>query len=143
MARQNFMFWPFFLILKFYFSHMSVKYGIDIPYNCKIGPGLYIGHYGGIIVNQDVVIGKNCNINHGATIGVAYGGKYPGCPKIGNNVFIGAGCKVFGGIEVGDDAAIGANCVVTQSVPPLGIIVGVPGKVISLKGSGAYVVNTI
>lgn len=46
---------------------------------------------------------------------------------------MGAGCKVFGGIEVGDDAAIGANCVFTKSVPPMGVMDSVPGKVVFIK----------
>ena len=143
MTRSNAMLWPIFFVLRWYRARLSIKYGIDIPYHTSIGPGLYIGHYGGIIVNQEVVIGNNCNINHGVTLGVAYGGRYPGCPRIGHNVFFGAGCKVFGGIEIGDHAAVGANCVVTKPVPDSAVVVGVPGKVISYKGSGAYVIDTI
>ncbi len=142
-TRQIPIFWPLFLLLKWYYAHLSVKYGIDIPYDTIIGHGLFIGHYGGIVINQNVIFGKNCNLNHGVTIGIAYGGKYPGCPKIGNNVFFGAGCKAFGAIQIGDNVAIGANCVVTKDIPNNAVVVGIPGNVISFKGSGAYVVDTI
>ena len=128
-------FWPLFLLLKWYYAHLTVKYGIDIPYDTLIGNGLFVGHYGGIVINQNVIIGKNCNLNHGV--------KYPGCPKIGNNVFFGAGCKAFGAIQIGDNVAIGANCVVTRNIPDNAVVVGIPGNVISYKGSGAYVVDTI
>jgi len=132
---------PFFVLTRFIYGRMQMRYGLNIPYSMSIGPGLLIGHYGGVVVNQDVKIGKNCNLNHGVTLGVAYGGKSPGCPVIGDNVFLGAGCKVFGGIRLGDDVAVGANCVVTKSVPDFSVVGGVPGKIISKKGSAAYVVN--
>ncbi|GAB6144244.1 serine O-acetyltransferase [Desulfocicer niacini] len=134
---------PLFVFARLIHGRLKIKYGIDIPYNTSIGTGLYIGHYGGIVVNQEVVLGKNCNINHGVTIGISFGGKSPGCPRIGDNVFFGAGCKVFGRITLGDDVAVGANCVVTRSVPDHGVVVGIPGKVISYNGSAHYVVNRV
>jgi serine O-acetyltransferase len=118
------------------------RFGIDIPYNTTIGPGLYIGHYGGIVVNHQAVLGRNCNLNHGVTIGVTYGGKTPGVPRIGDNVYIGPGSFVIGGIEVGNNVAIGANTVLTRSVPDDAVVASAPGEVISDKGSYAYVVNT-
>jgi serine O-acetyltransferase len=118
------------------------KFGISIPYNTDIGPGFYIGHFGGIVVNSEAAIGKNCNINPAVTIGTTYGGKYPGTPRILNNVYLGPGSKIIGGITIGNNAAIGANCVVTESIPDNAVAVGVPGKVFSLKGSANYIINT-
>lgn len=94
------------------------------------------------MVNSEAVIGKNCNINHGVTIGTTYGGKYPGTPKILDNVYLGPGSKIIGGITIGNSAAIGANCVVTESIPDNAVAVGIPGKVVSFKGSLNYIVNT-
>jgi serine O-acetyltransferase len=122
--------------------HYQIKYGISIPYNADIGPGLYIGHYGGIFVHYETKIGTNCNINNGVTIGATYGGKHPGVPRIGNNVYLGPGSKVIGGINVGNNVAIGANCVVTTNIPDDAVVVGVPGKIISYRGACNYVVNT-
>jgi serine O-acetyltransferase len=122
--------------------HCGVKYGISIPYNTRIGPGIYIGHYGGIVVNDGVVIGSDCNINHEVTIGVKYGGKNPGVPIIGDRVYLGPGCKVIGGVRLGNDVAIGANAVVVDSVPDSAVAVGIPAKVVSHRGSSVYVVNT-
>ncbi|MDH4202552.1 MAG: serine O-acetyltransferase [Phycisphaerae bacterium] len=118
------------------------KYGITIPFDTQIGSGFYIGHFGQIVVNRNAVIGKNCNISQGVTIGVANRGDRKGCPTIGDNVYIGPGAKLFGNINVGNNVAIGANCVVTKDIPDDAVVVGVPGRVISNKGSSGYVNNT-
>jgi serine O-acetyltransferase len=134
---------PFYVICRVLLNHYQFKYGISIPYNTEIGPGFYIGHFGGIIVNSEAKIGRNCNINHEVTIGAAYGGKYPGVPVIMDNVYIGPGSKIIGGITLGNHSAVGANCVVTKPVPDYSVVVGIPGEVVSTKGSGEYVVNTV
>lgn len=134
---------PAYLIIRWLLRRYEYKYGISIPYNTPIGAGFYIGHFGGIVVNCDVLIGANCNINHDVTIGTSYGGKKPGTPQIGNCVYFGPGCKVFGGITVGHHVAIGANCVVNDDVPDHAVVVGIPGKTISYNGSHNYVVNIV
>lgn len=133
---------PFYYFSRFMLYRCGLRFGIAIPYNAQIGPGLYIGHYGGIIINSDTIIGRNCNINHGVTAGVKYGGKNPGVPTIGDRVYLGPGCKVIGGVHLGNDVAVGANAVVVDHVPDSGVVAGVPARVISLKGSAGYVVNT-
>lgn len=134
---------PVYVVSRLILRHYEYKFGISIPYNTYIGPGLYIGHFGGIIVNPEAKIGCNCNINQEVTIGAAYGGKFPGSPIIMDNVYLAPGSKVIGGITIGNHAAVGANCVVTKSVPDNGVVVGIPGEVVSLKGSSSYVVNTV
>jgi serine O-acetyltransferase len=134
---------PFYLSVRLLLKHYEIKFGISIPYNTKIGPGLYVGHFGGIFVNPQAVIGKNCNINHDVTIGAAYGGKSPGVPVVRDNVYFGPGSKIIGGIEIGNNVAIGANCVLTKSVPDNAVVAGIPGVVISEKGSSEYVTNTV
>lgn len=123
-------------------QHYEYKYGISISYQTKIGSGLYIGHFGGIVINQYAVIGKNCNISHLVTLGKANRGLRKGYPVIGDNVYIGPGAKVIGNIKIGNNVAIGANCVVTKDVPDNGVVVGVPGRVISSEGSTGYVNQT-
>lgn len=93
-------------------------------------------------MNSNVVIGKNCNISHLVTLGVSNRGTRKGVPTIGDNVYIGPGAKIIGNIIVGNHAAIGANCVVTKDVPDNAVVVGVPGKVISLDGSVGYINKT-
>jgi serine O-acetyltransferase len=134
---------PCYLFCRLLLNHYQYKYGISIPYNTEIGPGLYIGHFGGIIVNSDAKIGRNCNINQEVTVGATYGGKYPGSPTIMHNVYLGPGSKIIGGIILESHVAVGANCVLTKPVPEGGIAVGIPGNVVSNKGSGDYVVNTV
>lgn len=122
--------------------HYEFKFGFAISFRTRIGPGFYLGHNGGIVVSDHVVIGRNCNLSHQVTLGVANRGERQGTPMIGDDVYIGPGAKVIGKIFVGDRAAIGANCVVTRDVPENGVVVGIPGKVISQNGSAGYIHNT-
>lgn len=132
---------PLYLVAWFIFRQLRYRYGIAISFRTDIGHGFYIGHFGGIVVNRQVKIGNNCNISQGVTLAQANRGKHEGCPTIGDRVYIGPGAKIFGSIKIGNDVAIGANCVVTDDVPDHAVVVGVPGKVISMKGSVGYVNN--
>lgn len=134
--------YPFHALANLMLHRLTYKFGIAIPPEAEIGPGFYIGHFGGIVVNSKAVIGKNCNISHGVTIGQANRGRHKGCPAIGDNVYIGPGAKIIGAVKVGNNAAVGANCVVTKDVPDNGVVAGVPGRVLSLEGSAGYVNNT-
>jgi len=119
--------------------HFSYQLGIGIPYYTKIDSGFYIGHFSGVIVNGESIIGKNCNISQGVTLGQANRGKNKGCPILGDNVYIGPGAKIVGQVRIGNNVAIGANCVVTKDIPDNAVVVGIPGKVISEDGAEGYV----
>ena len=106
-----------YVMARIFLNKYTFKYGINLPFRTQIEPGFYIGHFGGIVVSPEAIIGKNCNINNDVTIGVTYGGKYPGAPVIKDNVYLGPGSKIIGGIEIGNNVAIGANSVVTESIP--------------------------
>lgn len=124
--------------------HYKYKYGIEIPYKTSIGKGLYIGHFGGIVVNAQAKLGMNVNLSHGVTIGSNNRGKHQGTPTIGNNVFIAPGAKIIGNIIIGNNAAIGANAVVLEDVPDNVSVAGVPAKIISHKGAGdEYIQNPV
>ncbi|GER80051.1 serine acetyltransferase [Candidatus Denitrolinea symbiosum] len=123
-------------------AHYEYKYGISISYRTQIGSGLYIGHFGGIVINKNVVVGKNCNISHQVTLGKANRGVKKGYPVIGDNVYLGPGAKVIGNVKIGNNVAVGANCVVTKDIPDNGVVVGIPGKIISLEGSLGYINKT-
>jgi serine O-acetyltransferase len=120
----------------------AIRFGLDISRDTRIGSGLYIGHFGGIVVNASVVIGDNCNLSQGVTLGQINRGPKAGCPVIGNNVYIGPGAKIIGNIRVGDHAAVGANAVVVDDVPSNSTVGGVPARVISDAGSEGYVNRT-
>lgn len=123
-------------------TRYTYKFGISIPFETTIGSGFYIGHFGGIVVNEKSVIGRNCNISHGVTLGEANRGEKKGCPVLGDDVYIGPGAKIVGAVRIGNDVAIGANCVVTRDVPDHSVVVGIPGRVISQEGSAGYVNRT-
>lgn len=120
-------------------SRLTYKLGISIPPSTKIGSGFYIGHFGGIVVNRRSIIGKNCNISQGVTLGQANRGRNKGYPILGNDIYIGPGVKIVGAVNIGNNVAIGANCVVTRDIPDNSVVVGIPGKVISQEGSKGYI----
>lgn len=110
-----------------------------IPYQTSIGPGLYIGHFSGIVVNVSAVIGSNVNISQCVTIGQKNEGNHVGTPIIGNKVYIAAGAKIIGRCRIGDRTVIGANAVVLNDIANDSVAVGIPAKIISKDGSQNYV----
>lgn len=129
-----------FLVSRIY-VHYRYKYGIEIPPSVDIGSGLYIPHCGNIVVHNQAVIGCNCTISNGVTLGYSARGQNKGVPQIGDNVYISPGAKVLGNIVICDNSIIGANSVVLNDMPENAVIVGIPAKTISLKGAGDYNVN--
>ncbi len=118
---------------------LALLTGIDIPFRATIGKGLHISHFGGIIINPNVVMGEYCNIGPGVVIGQAGRRGQKGSPIIGDFVYIGAGAKLIGNIRVGNNVAIGANAVIVKDVPDNAVVVGVPGRIISFRGSADYI----
>lgn len=107
----------------------QIRYGILIPPN-TCGIGLSIAHLGPIIINDKCTVGENCRIHVGVVLG-ANGGNPP---RIGSNVYIGPGAKVFGDICVADGVSIGANAVVNHDCTEKnGIYVGIPAKLVRVK----------
>jgi serine O-acetyltransferase len=106
------------------------RLGFTIPLNV-FGPGLSLSHVGTIVVNRHAVVGANCRIHPGVCIGGLNGKS----PRLGDNVYIGPGAKIFGAITVGDNVAIGANSVVNRDVPAGVTVAGSPAKIVSKKGS--------
>src|SRR5690606_7917954 len=106
--------------------------GIYIRPDAQIGAGLYMPHFGGIVLGGK--LGRKCDVYQAVTVGHT-GRPGQGHPVIGDRVYIGPGAKLFGSITIGNDVAIGANAVVTKSVPDRAVVVGVPARIISYKGS--------
>jgi serine O-acetyltransferase len=94
-----------------------------------IGPGLYIGHIGGVHINPQAVLGKNCDIAHRVTIGTSAMGRQ-GAPVLGDGVYVGTGATLVGKIKVGDGAKIAANTLVMSNVPAGATVMGVPGRIV-------------
>tara|TARA_R100001369_G_scaffold11984_2_gene25794 strand:+ start:43 stop:594 length:552 start_codon:yes stop_codon:yes gene_type:complete len=118
---------------------IEILTGISLPYSAIIGERFYIGHFGGIIINAQAVIGNNCNISQGVTIGVSGTKQKRGVPILGDNVYIGANAIVVGEISVGDGAVIGANSLVTKDVLSNTTVLGVPALKINDHNSNGYI----
>ena len=124
---------PVYIVLQLL---IQILWGIDLPRGAQVGPGLFIGHFGGITISRYAVIGSECNLSHGITIGFSGGRNGGGCPRIGDRVFIATGACVFGKITVGNNVKIGANAVVHRDIPDNAIVALDPGfRILSLKGN--------
>jgi serine O-acetyltransferase len=131
-----------YLLYKLVLEHYGMKYGFDIGVGAEIGSGLYINHFGTVMINPDAKLGSNINIAPGVTLGVAYDGKV-GFPVVQDRVWIGANVTIVGGITIGEGAMIAPGAFVNFNVAPNSVVVGNPGRVVSNKGSGLYIHNTV
>lgn len=122
----------FIALIVFSISRFLTK--IEIHPGAQIGECLFIDHGIGIVIGETAIIGNNCTIYHGVTLGSRGKlGSFKRHPTIGDNVLIGCGAKVLGNIIVGDNAKIGANSVVIKDVPKNSVVVGIPSKVVKLS----------
>jgi serine O-acetyltransferase len=95
----------------------------------SIGEGLYIGHIGGVHINPQAVLGRNCDIAHRVTIGASAMGRQ-GVPVLGDDVYVGTGAALVGKIKIGNGAKIAANTLVMSNIPEGATVMGVPGRII-------------
>lgn len=123
-----------FFLARWVSQHGRHKTGIEIHPGAQIGRCLFIDHGMGIVFGETTVIGDNCTIYHGVTLGGT--GKDTGKrhPTLGNNVMVSAGAKVLGPFKVGDNSRIAANAVVLSEIPPEATAVGVPARVVRIAG---------
>lgn len=113
--------------------------GADIAWQARIGSGLVLYHPTGVVIGPDVVIGADCVIQQGVTLGGLGSDEHPATsqsPIVGSAVRFGAGSRALGPIRIGDGAEIGANAVVVKDVPPNCLAVGVPAVVRPRKSTG-------
>ncbi len=123
---------PFSLVYRCLKLLSQILAGIDLPCEATVGRRFRIDHFGGIVISGDAVIGDDCIIRNGVTIGLRRAND-PGSPVIGNRVEIGAGAKILGRIRIGDDVLIGANAVVIRDVPAGHVAIGIPARIIPRK----------
>lgn len=102
--------------------------GADIAWQAQIGPNVNFFHPTGVVVGEGVVLGANCQIQEGVTLG-ASGGTVEGNPTIGDSVHLGSGAKVLGPVRIGSRSVVGANAVVRIDVPEDSLAVGVPAVI--------------
>ena len=103
--------------------------GVDILPRAEIGGGCLIAHGLGLVVGGYTVIGEDCTLLQGVTLGEARFDELD-YPRLGDRVTIGAGALVLGGVEVGDDATIAAGAVVVADVPAGAVAAGVPARIV-------------
>lgn len=124
------LYWIVFFIHK----HNQYKTGIQIPIGTKVGGGLHFPHFGTIIIHESAIIGNNCTIFQGVTIGGMRGPK-GGVPSIGNNNLLFSGAKIIGMVTTGNNVVVGAGAVVLKDLEDNSVAVGIPAKVISHDGA--------
>ncbi len=108
--------------------------GIEIHPGATIGRGLFIDHGMGVVIGETTVIGDDCTIYQGVTLGGTGKEKGKRHPTLGNNVMVRSGAKVLGPFTVGDNSKIAAGAVVLSEVPPNSTCVGVPARIVKREG---------
>ncbi|MCK5122450.1 MAG: serine O-acetyltransferase [Methylococcales bacterium] len=121
-----------------FISHMGRWLtGIEIHPGAKIGRRFFIDHGMGVVIGETAVIGDDCTLYHGVTLGGTSWNKGKRHPTLHDGVVVGAGAKVLGPIDIGKDARIGSNSVVVKPVPSGATVVGIPGRIIDQNKSQA------
>ncbi len=117
-----------------FISHISRWLtGIEIHPGAQIGRRFFIDHGMGVVIGETAVIGDDCTLYHGVTLGGTTWNKGKRHPTLHDGVVIGAGAKVLGPIEIGAGARIGSNSVILKTVPAGATVVGIPGHVIDMQ----------
>ena len=107
--------------------------GIEIHPGASIGRRFFIDHGMGVVIGETAVIGDDCTLYHGVTLGGTSWNKGKRHPTLKNGVVIGAGAKVLGPIEIGEGARVGSNSVVVKPVPAGATVVGIPAHLVEPK----------
>lgn len=121
--------------------HYQIKYGFQIYPETQIGEGFYLGHWGSLVINPKSIIGKNCNIAQGVTIGQQNRGKNEGSPVIGDEVWIGTNAVIVGAITIGNNVLIVPNSYVNFDVPANSVVIGNPAKIIPTDNATMDYIN--
>lgn len=104
--------------------------GVEIHPGATIGRRLFIDHGMGVVIGETAIIGDDCVLYHGVTLGGTATGHVKRHPTLGDRVLVGAGAKILGDITIGDNVNIGANAVVVSDAPSNSTLVGIPAKVV-------------
>ncbi len=104
-------------------------YGIELPFEATIGRRVIFEHQHGIVIHGNTIIGNDCIIRQGVTMGIRSLDDVTAAPQLGDGVDVGCGAKILGSVKIGGQAKIGANAVVLTHVPPYATAIGVPAKI--------------
>ena len=108
--------------------------GIEIHPGATIGKGFFIDHGMGVVIGETTIIGDDCTLYQGVTLGGTGKDRGKRHPTLGSNVMVGAGAKVLGPVKIGDNAKIAAGAVVLKEVPANATAVGVPAHIVKMNG---------
>jgi serine O-acetyltransferase len=115
-------------------SHLSRwATGIEIHPGATLGEGLFIDHGMGVVIGETAVLGRDCHLYQGVTLGGTSTRRTKRHPTLGNQVTVGAGASVIGAVTIGDNVRIGAGSVVITNVPANATVVGVPGHIVAFQ----------
>lgn len=123
---------PFIKLLSIpFYKVIRIVSGVQIPRAAKIGKGLFLPHFGNIVLNKKAQYGDNLTIYHGVTVGAKGGASSDaGVPIIGNKVRLSAGAVVLGDISIGNNVTVGAGAVVVKDLPEHAVAVGNPARIL-------------
>lgn len=108
--------------------------GVEIHPGAQIGRRFFIDHAMGVIIGETTIIGDDCTLYQGVTLGGTGNETGKRHPTLGNNVIVGVGAAVLGNITVGDNSKIGGGAVAVKDVPPNCTVVGIPGRIVKRDG---------
>ncbi|MDC0648808.1 serine O-acetyltransferase [Candidatus Pseudothioglobus singularis] len=107
--------------------------GIEIHPGAVIGRRFFIDHGMGVVIGETAIIGDDCMLYHGVTLGGTTWDKVKRHPTLKNGVVIGAGAKILGPIILGENVRVGSNSVVVRSIDDNETVVGIPGRIVRKK----------
>jgi serine O-acetyltransferase len=121
---------PMTALYRVAYRGVVAMWGIDLPYNVKVGRRFRLGHHGCMVLGAGE-FGDDVTIAHSITVGLSrrYETKVP---KIGNRVELGPGVCIVGNVKIGDGSYVGANTVVNRDLPPNSAVLGIPMRSIDL-----------
>lgn len=133
-----------YLLYGYKLYRLSLRYGFQISPNATIGRGLYIGHFGTVVVGNEAVLGDNINLSPNVVIGRTNRGDGAGSPTIGNSVWIGSGAVIVGNVTIGDNVLIAPNTFVNVNIPSNSIAIGNPATIhMSSNATDFYIQNKV
>jgi serine O-acetyltransferase len=121
---------PMTALYRVAYRGVVAMWGIDLPYNVKVGRRFRLGHHGCMVLGAGE-FGDDVSISHSITVGLIRRNQTK-VPKIGNRVELGPGVCIVGGIKIGDGCYVGANTVVSRDLPPNSAVLGIPMRPVNL-----------
>ena len=121
---------PLSFLYRRLFIRVRNRYGIELPFSAQVGRRVTLEHAHSIVIHGNSVIGNDCYIRQGCTLGNKSLDAPFDAPVLGDRVNVGAGAKLLGKVIIGNDATIGANSVVVKNVPEGAVALGIPAKIL-------------